>query len=120
MFPFHTAMCCACFPPPCRPQPLEQYNLGPLKLQGFKATGFPGKMLPKTAGERGRRTVGQRTLCSWGASDGTPQGSVCGWLPRSGGVVPTCCCEPLPQHNTAEKVAGGPLPNGCLLITTLR
>jgi len=30
--------------------PLEQYNLGELKLQGFKATGFPGKMLPKTAG----------------------------------------------------------------------
>eukprot|EP00882_Tetradesmus_deserticola_P005319 GHRQ01005598.1.p1 GENE.GHRQ01005598.1~~GHRQ01005598.1.p1 ORF type:complete len:237 (+),score=65.74 GHRQ01005598.1:45-755(+) len=26
--------------------PLEQYELGPLKLTGFKASGFPGKMLP--------------------------------------------------------------------------
>ncbi|KAF6264848.1 hypothetical protein COO60DRAFT_1180007 [Scenedesmus sp. NREL 46B-D3] len=26
--------------------PLEQYELGPLKLIGFKASGFPGKMLP--------------------------------------------------------------------------
>lgn len=26
--------------------PQEQYDLGPLNLKGFKATGFPGKMLP--------------------------------------------------------------------------
>eukprot|EP00879_Flechtneria_rotunda_P011762 GHRR01012285.1.p1 GENE.GHRR01012285.1~~GHRR01012285.1.p1 ORF type:complete len:226 (+),score=78.70 GHRR01012285.1:89-766(+) len=29
--------------------PLEQYNLGPLQLAGFKASGFPGKNLPNTA-----------------------------------------------------------------------
>ncbi|KAF8067213.1 hypothetical protein HT031_002260 [Scenedesmus sp. PABB004] len=34
--------------------PAEQFNLGPPRLVGLKATGFPGRMLPKTAGDGGR------------------------------------------------------------------
>jgi hypothetical protein len=37
--------------------PLEQYNLGPLKVKGLKATGFPGKMLPGQVCARVRRVV---------------------------------------------------------------
>ncbi len=41
--------------------PSEQYDLGPLTLKGFKATGFPGKMLP---GQGSGRITDDAEVCA--------------------------------------------------------